>query len=120
MLNNTALQAIDNLFEAHDLGMIIAIDLLRHSKLGTRIGERSRRAVGDDLNESQLKMAHVPAGATLLDSGDLWFPLVIVENVYIFPGIPELLRKKFESARDRRVEPATPRGTGLLGRRSAR
>ena len=36
-----------------------------------------------------------------MDSGDLWFPLVIVENVYIFPGIPELLRKKFESARDR-------------------
>jgi FAD synthetase len=70
-------------------------------ELNTGIEERIRRAVGDELNESQLKMAHVPAGATLLDSGDLWFPLVIVENVYIFPGIPELLRKKFESARDR-------------------
>jgi molybdopterin-biosynthesis enzyme MoeA-like protein len=46
-------------------------------------------------------MAQVPAGATLIDAGDLWFPLVVVENVYIFPGIPELLRKKFESARDR-------------------
>jgi molybdopterin-biosynthesis enzyme MoeA-like protein len=31
----------------------------------------------------------------------LWIPLVVVENVYIFPGIPELLRKKFESVRDR-------------------
>jgi molybdopterin-biosynthesis enzyme MoeA-like protein len=46
-------------------------------------------------------MAQVPAGASLLDSGDLWLPLVIVENVYIFPGVPELLRRKFESARDR-------------------
>ena len=46
-------------------------------------------------------MAQVPAGATLIDAGDLWFPLVVVENVYIFPGIPELLRKKFESARER-------------------
>ena len=27
--------------------------------------------------------------------------MVIVENVHIFPGIPELLRKKFESIQDR-------------------
>jgi molybdopterin-biosynthesis enzyme MoeA-like protein len=46
-------------------------------------------------------MAMVPSGATLLDAGDMWFPLVILENVYILPGVPELLRKKFESARDR-------------------
>ena len=46
-------------------------------------------------------MAQVPAGATLIDAGDLWFPLVVVGNVHIFPGIPELLRKKFESVRER-------------------
>ena len=44
-------------------------------------------------------MALIPVGAKLIDSGDLWFPLVVVDNVYIFPGIPELLRKKFESVR---------------------
>ena len=63
--------------------------------------ERLRRALNAEPNASQRKMAQIPAGATLLDAGDLWFPLVVVENVYIFPGIPELLRKKFESARDR-------------------
>lgn len=67
----------------------------------TSIADRIRRATGKEPNESQLKMAMVPEGATLLDAGDLWFPLVVVENVYILPGIPELLRKKFESARDR-------------------
>jgi molybdenum cofactor synthesis domain-containing protein len=65
------------------------------------IASRIRRAIGEEPNESQLKMARIPAGATLLDAGDLWFPLVVVENVYILPGIPELLRKKFESARER-------------------
>ena len=65
------------------------------------IEERLRRATGSEPNESQLKMAMIPDGATLLDSGDLWFPLVVFENVYIFPGVPELLRKKFESARER-------------------
>ena len=64
------------------------------------IEARIRRATGEELNESQRKMAQVPAGATLLDAGDLWFPLVVVRNVYIFPGVPELLRRKFESARD--------------------
>jgi molybdenum cofactor synthesis domain-containing protein len=65
------------------------------------IADRIQRAIGRTLNDSQLKMAQAPAGAELLDSGDLWFPLVVVDNVYVFPGIPELLRKKFESARDR-------------------
>jgi molybdenum cofactor synthesis domain-containing protein len=65
------------------------------------IEDRIRRATSADLNESLLKMARVPDGASLLDAGDMWFPLVIVRNVYILPGIPELMRKKFESARDR-------------------
>ncbi len=65
------------------------------------IVSRIARAIGGEPNASQLKMARIPAGATLLDTGDLWFPLVVVNNVYIFPGIPELLRKKFESSRER-------------------
>ena len=71
---------------------------LEHSE---SIAGRIERATGQKPNESQLKMALVPAGAVLIDAGDLWFPLVVVENVYVFPGIPELLRKKFESARER-------------------
>ena len=65
------------------------------------IAERISRAMGKELNESQLKMATVPKGARLLDAGDLWFPVVILENVHIFPGIPELLMKKFDSIRTR-------------------
>ena len=65
------------------------------------IADRIERAIGEKPNASQLKMARLPKGARLIDSGDLWFPLVVVENVYVLPGIPELLRKKFESARDR-------------------
>jgi len=63
------------------------------------IAGRIERAQGAKANESQLKMARIPKGAKLIDSRDLWFPLVVFRNVYIFPGIPELLRKKFESIR---------------------
>ncbi|MDH3211100.1 MAG: molybdopterin-binding protein [Myxococcales bacterium] len=70
------------------------------------IAARIQRAQGRAPDESQLKMAMIPEGATLVDAGDLWFPAIIVENVFIFPGVPELLRSKFESIRERfRGEP---------------
>jgi FAD synthetase len=65
------------------------------------IAARIERAQGRVPDAGQLKMAMIPEGATLVDAGDLWFPAIIVENVFIFPGVPELLRKKFESIRER-------------------
>lgn len=62
---------------------------------------RIERAVGEPANASQRKMASLPAGALLIDAGDLWFPVVVVGNVHVFPGIPELLQKKFDSIRSR-------------------
>jgi molybdenum cofactor synthesis domain-containing protein len=76
--------------------------LRSHESLAGRI----ERALGKPMNEGQFKMTLIPEGAVLVDAGDLWFPVVIVENVYVFPGVPELLRKKFDSIRDRfRGEP---------------
>lgn len=79
----------------------IAAAFGREMEQSGSIVERLRRATGEEPNESELKLARIPAGASLLDSGDLWFPLVVIENVYAFPGIPELLRKKFQSSRER-------------------
>jgi molybdenum cofactor synthesis domain-containing protein len=78
----------------------------RELVLSTSIADRIARAQAKEPNESQLKMAMIPKGASLIDAGDLWFPVVIVENVYVFPGVPELLVKKFASIRERfRGEP---------------
>jgi FAD synthetase len=55
---------------------------------------------GREPNQSQIKMCMLPAGATLIATKDLWFPLVQVRNVFVFPGIPRLLQAKFEAARD--------------------
>ncbi len=73
----------------------------RKIELSESIVGRIERAQGRTPNESQRKMGLIPEGALLLDAGDLWFPIVVVENVHIFPGIPELFRKKFHSIRDR-------------------
>lgn len=63
--------------------------------------ERMQRYSDKPLNDAMKKMAIIPAGAEILDVGGLWFPVVIVENVHIFPGIPELFEKKFHSIADR-------------------
>jgi molybdenum cofactor synthesis domain-containing protein len=73
----------------------------RSLQLSDSIAARIERAQKKKPNPSQLKMARIPEGAQLVDAGDFWFPVVIVENVHIFPGIPELLQKKFESIRER-------------------
>lgn len=69
--------------------------------LNETIASRIERAQGHAPNESQLKMAMIPDGAVLIDAGDLWFPVIVMHNVHVFPGIPSLLQKKFDSVRER-------------------
>jgi molybdopterin-biosynthesis enzyme MoeA-like protein len=42
-------------------------------------------------------MADVPDGAELIVDARLGFPTIKCENVYILPGIPEILEQKFQS-----------------------
>ncbi len=60
-----------------------------------------RRHYGDGISAAQLKMAEMPEGGELLEVGDMAFPVVVFRNVYIFPGIPEAVRRKFERIRER-------------------
>lgn len=48
-----------------------------------------------------MKMAAIPEGAVLNDSGDLRFPTVQLENVYILPGIPQIFERKLAGLLDR-------------------
>jgi molybdenum cofactor synthesis domain-containing protein len=50
-----------------------------------------------------MKMAEVPEGAVLNDSGDARFPTVQLENVYILPGIPQIFERKLIGLLDRFV-----------------
>jgi molybdenum cofactor synthesis domain-containing protein len=71
--------------------------VIRHPELEELLRSRYSR----DLNEARLKLTEVPEGAVLVHEDGLWLPAVTVENVYIFPGIPDLLRQKFESIKER-------------------
>ncbi|MBW2280198.1 MAG: competence/damage-inducible protein A [Deltaproteobacteria bacterium] len=71
--------------------------LVRHEQMERMLREAMRDG---EPNASLLKMCDLPESAELLTSPDLWFPLVRVRNAYVFPGVPRLLKLKFESSRE--------------------
>lgn len=73
--------------------------------------EKLLAQTGGSYNESYRKMSLLPANSELIDTDDFLFPLVSKANVFIFPGIPKLLYKKFEAVRER------VRGVPILLRR---
>src|ERR1700752_1602831 len=50
---------------------------------------------GKTPNAAHLKMAEAPEGAELLMDERIRFPTIKAENIYILPGIPEILQQKF-------------------------
>jgi len=62
-----------------------------------------RRAFDDHLHPRDLRMADVPSGARLFTgpaaAPNTW-PVVVVENVWILPGVPSIFRRKFEAVRE--------------------
>jgi molybdenum cofactor synthesis domain-containing protein len=65
------------------------------------IEQRLREFYKEKANEARLRMADVPDGTELIVDGRLGFPTLKCENLYILPGIPEILEQKFHAIRDR-------------------
>jgi FAD synthetase len=68
----------------------------RHPELESTL----RSYYSNDLIDGNLRMADVPDGARLVGGKGAWFPVVAVENVFIFPGVPEILQRKFNRIKE--------------------
>jgi molybdenum cofactor synthesis domain-containing protein len=55
------------------------------------------------LNEARLRMAHVPEGATLLLNPISRAPGFRIDNVFVLPGVPQIMRAIFTELRHRLV-----------------
>jgi molybdenum cofactor synthesis domain-containing protein len=53
-----------------------------------------------ELVEPNLRMADVPEGTRLIGSPGLWFPVIAIENVFVFPGVPAIFQRKFLRIRE--------------------
>jgi molybdenum cofactor synthesis domain-containing protein len=56
-----------------------------------------RAGFRDKINAAALKMAEIPEGAVLNVGGEMAFPTIQLENVYMLPGIPQLFESKLLS-----------------------
>lgn len=57
-------------------------------------------AYGPRCTESHLRMARIPAGATLVRSHDITWPVTVMQNVWLLPGVPEVFRMKLSIVRE--------------------
>jgi molybdenum cofactor synthesis domain-containing protein len=65
-----------------------------------------REVYGERCTEDHLLMARVPAGSELKSSPDVKWPTVVMRNVWVMPGVPELFRMKLSIVREHLVGPA--------------
>jgi molybdenum cofactor synthesis domain-containing protein len=64
-----------------------------------------RSGAGADLHERDLRMADIPSGARLEYGAHApgerrGWPVVVVRNVWVLPGVPKIFRRKFEKIRE--------------------
>jgi molybdenum cofactor synthesis domain-containing protein len=76
----------------------MAVAVVRHPAL---VAILQHHYGGASLNEAHLKMAEVPQGAELVSHDTVRFPTILMRNVYILPGVPEIFRRKFDALRER-------------------
>lgn len=65
------------------------------------IEELIRRHWRERVTDGHLRMADVPAGAELLYGDEVPWPVVILENVFVLPGVPEIFKVELVMLRER-------------------
>lgn len=73
------------------------VGVVRHPRLEANI----RAHYGNRLTEDHLLMAQVPEGAELIEIDGMHYPQVQFRNIFIFPGVPQLLQYKFNAIKAR-------------------
>ncbi|HTV20431.1 MAG TPA: competence/damage-inducible protein A [Polyangiaceae bacterium] len=65
-----------------------------------------RSLYGERCTDDHLLMARAPVGAELHSNAEIKWPVVVMRNVWVLPGVPELFRMKLSVVRDHLRGPA--------------
>jgi molybdenum cofactor synthesis domain-containing protein len=60
-----------------------------------------RHYYADRATEAHLRMANMPEGAEMIRSSEAPWPTVVIENVFVLPGVPEIFELKLADLRKR-------------------
>ena len=85
--DDVTIEAVARAFDA-DLEVSPAVERMLRSHYGER------------LSDGHLLMARVPAGARLVATPSMPWPTVVMRNVWVLPGVPEIFRLKLALLRD--------------------
>lgn len=77
---------------AHGFGVAVDSDPIMEGLLRSAYGERT--------TEGHLRMALIPRGAQLAVTPDVRWPTVVMKNVWVLPGVPEIFRMKLAVVRE--------------------
>jgi molybdenum cofactor synthesis domain-containing protein len=62
--------------------------------------ELLREYYGPKLTDMHMRMADVPEGCRLVTTAELRWPTIVMKNVYVFPGVPQIFKQKFALMRE--------------------
>ncbi len=65
------------------------------------VAKMIRHYYGDRTTAAHLRMANMPQGAEMIRSSNAPWPTVVIENVFVLPGVPEIFELKFTDLRKR-------------------
>jgi molybdenum cofactor synthesis domain-containing protein len=88
---------IDGVARAFDRDVVVS----------SRLDEMLRHAYGERLTDGHLRMARVPDGCKLVTSSAVPWPTVLMQNVWVLPGVPEIFEMKMQQLDDE-LGPGTP------------
>ena len=112
----TIARALDELRAAHDLVFTsggvgpthddvtiegVAQSFDRPVVQSEAVAKMIRYYYGDRTTDAHLRMANMPEGAEMIRSSDAPWPTVVIENVFVLPGVPEIFELKFTDLRKR-------------------
>lgn len=72
----------------------------RPLELNAEAVEAMEKGRGKKLTETQKRMAHLPRGCRLIPNRIGRAPGFVVDNIYVFPGVPEMLHDMFPLVAD--------------------
>jgi molybdopterin-biosynthesis enzyme MoeA-like protein len=81
---------IEGVARAFDVGVALSAEL----------DALLRAAYGARVTEGHLLMARIPEGARLVSSSKVQWPTVVMRNVWVLPGVPEIFQMKMALVRE--------------------
>jgi len=79
----------------------VAASFGRRVVRSSAVEEMIRRYYGDRATEAHFRMANMPEGGEMIRSSEAPWPTVVIENVFVLPGVPEIFELKFADLRKR-------------------